>query len=183
MGDECDLYRLSRFEQDPSSLGANEEISLALLKMKEMYSLFPNVKACVSNHTSRINRAAFRFGIPEMFLRSVKEWMKAPDGWRWKEAWEINEVRYFHGEPFTSTSWVTAMNKLRQSSVFGHTHHAGIAYSKTQNGKQIFVAQSGCLIDPDAYAFAYGRYIPLRPILGTTIVLDNGNRVEFIPLT
>lgn len=183
LGDEVDLYRLSRFDQDPDALGANEEISTALLRLRQLYEIFPTVKSCVSNHTSRLNRQAFRFGIPKMFLRTVKEWMHAPDGWNWADHWEIEGVRYVHGDGFNSNSWTNAVYKLGQSVVMGHLHaRAGVVYSKAPSGLQKFSANAGCLIDQDSYAFAYGQFIPSKPTIGTCVVLDNGRRAEFIPL-
>lgn len=183
LGDELDLYRLSRFDQDPDALGSNEEITTALLRMKELYAIFPNVKSCISNHTARFSRMAFKANLPSLFIRTVKEWMKAPDGWNWADYWEIDNVRYFHGEPYTSNTWMNAVDKYRQSIVIGHVHsRGGVIYSKAPNGVQLFAANSGCLINQEAYAFHYGKNTPSKPTIGTSVILDNGKRAEFIPL-
>lgn len=164
----------------------------AVEEIKKLYDIFPKVLNCVSNHDFRAAKMAFRFGIPSMFLRSIKEWMHAPDGWHWKEYWEFSDskVRAFHGEPFTGNNAHTAAKKHMQSVVFGHTHQASVTYSRTPNGQQIFSANFGCLIDDKEdpktgkipYCFNYASNTTTKPIIGTGVILDNGRRAEFIPL-
>lgn len=183
LGDEADLYRLSKYDHDPDALGANHEITLALNELKELFNLFPEAHACTSNHMTRAAKMAARLGVPSMFWRSIREWTKAPEGWSWRDHWDFDGVRYFHGEPFSSMTWRNACDKYRQSVVMGHFHAgAGTIYTKSPNKVQIFALNSGCLIDEDAYAFAYGKFVPSKPTIGTSVVLDNGKRGEFIPL-
>ena len=85
IGDEVDQMALSRFDPDPDGDGAGPELLKALKKMDKWYAAFPEVKVCTSNHTGRIQKKAFHAGIPEAYMRTVNEWMEAPEGWEWKE--------------------------------------------------------------------------------------------------
>jgi hypothetical protein len=54
----------------------------------------------------------------------------------------------------------------------GHAHSfAGIQYS-TSTKDRIFGLNSGCLIDIKAYAFAYGKAFSVRPVIGSSVIID-----------
>jgi hypothetical protein len=182
LGDEGDFHGMSlKFAADPDGFSPGHEYELMIESMKKLYQLFPKARVCESNHTARPLRKALHFGIPRIFLKQYHEFMQAPKGWSWHPQIEIEKVIYMHGEPFNGTSWMRAHNVYRQSVVMGHLHSkAGVVYSNTPYSR-VFSANMGCLINTEAYAFAYGRVYPEKPCLGAGIVID-GKEAYFIPL-
>lgn len=173
LGDEVDMHAMSDYDTDPDGLSPGDELTAALLDLRRLYKVFPNVKVCTSNHTSRPYRKAYKFGIPRAFLRSYKEFLEAPDGWRWADSHEVDGVIYEHGEAFSgqSAALKSALANM-QSTVIGHIHaFAGIAWSA--NPKHlVFGFNVGCLIDQHAYAFNYGKKLKAKPILGCGVIID-----------
>ena len=140
--------------------------------MHKHYKAFPNVKTCTSNHTARPFRRAHKYGIPKAFLKDYAEFLEAPKGWAWRTQWEIDGIKYEHGEGFSgSLGAIKAAEGNMQSTVIGHIHsHAGILYSANPRFL-IFGFNVGCLIDNDAYAFAYNKKFKKKPIIGAGVVI------------
>lgn len=182
MGDEVDHHGLSRFPKDPDGYSAGHEFKEAKLFLQELYSQFPVVQSCTSNHTSRPFRQAYECGIPEELILSYKQSLAAPDGWSWKDCHTIDGVDYIHGEGYTGQMAASkAAVQRRRSTVIGHIHtFGGVQYMQGANDR-IFGLNTGCLIDPDAYAFAYGKKLANKPTIGAGVIL-NGIHAFFIPL-
>lgn len=174
VGDEMDFAAISNYDHDPDGMSAGLEYERGIEKMQDYYKLFPNVQVCTSNHTARPLRKAFGAGIPKAFLKDYHEFMQAPKGWKWAYQHVIDGVVYEHGEGFSGYKGaLNCAEKNGASTVIGHLHsHAGILYSA--NAKDIIYGFNvGCLIDKDAYAFAYGKSMRHKPLLGVGIV-DKG---------
>jgi len=184
IGDELDLYKLSRYDPDPDSLGCLQEITMGLEKMEKLYSIFPKVDACTSNHSARGARRAFAAGIPKLFLKSIHSWMKAPKGWQWKDEYIIKTksgpVRFWHGEPYSPGTWHRAGPDQRINSVLGHVHvNAGTYFNRVRDS-EIWTMNVGCLVDESSYAMAYSKQYKTRPSYGTGLIIDGVPL--FIPL-
>jgi len=182
-GDEVDFHALGDYDHDPDGMSAGDELEAAIEDLTKLAKLFPKQKICISNHTSRPYRRAYKFGIPAAFIKSYREFLKAPKGWEWSANFEIDGVVYEHGDsPGISGAMgaLKAAQKNMQSTCIGHLHsNAGIQWSA--NAKHlIFGFNVGCLIDKDAYAFKYGQNLKDKPILGAGII-DNGVPT-FIPM-
>lgn len=181
LGDEMDAAAISNYDSDPDGMAAGLELEKTIEHLQPIYKLFPKVMVCTSNHTARPYRQAHQFGLPRAFLKSYSEFLQAPKGWKWADSWEIDDVVYEHGEGFSGASAaIKSAQGNMASTVIGHIHaFAGIQYNA--NSKHlIFGFNAGCLIDKDAYAFAYGKKIKNKPILGCGIIVD-GIPI-FIPL-
>ncbi len=173
IGDEVDQHALSRYPTNPDGLSAGAEHRAATRFMQRLYERFPSALACYSNHTDRIFRKAFEAGIPRAYLRSIKEFMGAPDGWEWRHEWTVCDIVFTHGDSAKGNQphKLLAQSNLR-STVIGHHHSsAGTAYLANDD-KAIFGMNVGCLIDRDAYAFHYTKYNRYQPILGCGVVLN-----------
>ena len=171
IGDECDMHAMSDYTHNPSGYSAGDELRTALKDLHNLYDLFPEVKSCVSNHTARPFRRAEKFGIPREYLKGYAEFLEAPKGWEWGDKWKIDGVVYEHGEGQTGKyGHLKAAEDNMQSTVIGHIHsHAGISYGA--NPKCLYFGMNvGCLINKDAYAFAYGKHMKAKPVLGAGIV-------------
>lgn len=172
IGDEVDQMALSRFDPDPEADGAGPELRKAIKKMRKWYEAFPVMKVCTSNHTGRVQKKAFFAGIPEAYMRSVNEWMEAPEGWEWQDYWTIGGVRYEHGD--NQGGMYAARNlaiRNRASTVIGHHHSHGAVFYIANDDEMIFGLNSGCLIDIDAIAFKYARGSAFKPTLGCGVVV------------
>lgn len=173
VGDEVDQMALSRFDPDPEADGAGPELRKAVKKLRPWYREFPNMMVCESNHTARVYKQAFLAGIPDAYLRTVPEWLQAPEGWVWADAWEIDGVRYEHGD--AQGGMYAARNlcqRNRKSTVIGHHHSHGAVFYIANDEEMIFGMNVGCLIDKDSIAFRYGKHAAFKPTLGCGVVLQ-----------
>lgn len=173
IGDEVDFYAMSDFDRSPDGMSAGDELEAAIDQLSTVYDMFPNVMSCISNHTDRPLRRAFKYGIPKAFLKSYKEFLQAPDGWEWRDKWIIDDVRYEHGDALKGGAGSvlnSACIQNQRSTVFGHFHSgAGIKYVASPETLQ-FSFNVGCLIDRHAYAFQYASTAKQKPVLGIGVV-------------
>lgn len=181
VGDIVDLHALSFWEHDPNGLSAGDEYSAASKGVKRWHRRFQKAKVEIGNHDERHYRVARKHGLPDRYLRSYADVWNTPT-WDWQYSHVIDGVLYEHG---TGTSGKDAAINLaiqkRSSVVIGHVHsYAGIKWHANHNSK-IFGMNCGCGIDPKAYAFAYGRAFPVRPVLGCGVIID-GETAHFIPM-
>lgn len=182
LGDEIDAHALGDYDHDPDGLSAGDELIAAIKHLQPLYELFPNALVCESNHTSRPYRQAYKHGIPRAMMRDYSELLKAPKGWCWMAMHEVDGVLFEHGESFTGQlAAIKSAQANMQSTVIGHIHaFAGIQFSANEKST-IFGFNVGCLIDRKAYAFAYGRKIKAKPVLGCGIIADGVPL--FVPMT
>lgn len=181
LGDIEDWHSISMHDHDPDGMSPGDELKALRAALKPLFTLFPKMKVCTSNHGSLPLRRAYKFGLPSELIKSYKEIIQAPKGWQIADTWEIDKVLYEHGEGFSGAS--AAINSAKanmQSTVIGHIHaFAGIQFS-ANNRHLIFGFNAGCLIDRYKYAFAYGKKIKAKPILGCGIIKDG--IPTFIPM-
>lgn len=182
IGDEWDNCALSRFSLDPDGKSPRDEYDAAVEASKPWYKAFPNMTVVESNHGLRPYKKAFEAGIPHLFMRSYRDYMKAPKTWKWVPRVELDGVAYFHGEPFGGQNGhINAMVKNRMSVVIGHIHcFGGVSYSKSP-ANQLFAMNVGCGIDDTTYPFKYAKEQAVRPTLGCGVVLG-GKEAIFVPM-
>ncbi len=181
LGDEIDGYALSTYEHGPDTYSAGHELDEAIKHLQPFYKAFPNVAVCTSNHTNRIVKKAFKAGIPAKFLKTFAEILDAPPGWQWGDRFIVDDVIYEHGEGYSGAAAVKLIAKDNmKSTVFGHVHsYGGIQY--ISNPYEMFFGMNcGCLVDGEAYAFAYSKLMKSKPTLGCGVI-DRGIPF-FIPL-
>lgn len=180
-GDEVDFHALGRWTVDVDGYSAGMELEKALESMHTLYKMFPKAKVCTSNHTVRPLKKAFDSGLPRKFIKDYHEFLEAPKGWTWHDRIIIDNIMFEHGENVSGSN--AALNAARQnmmSTSIGHQHSfGGVKYYSTFK-ETIFGMNTGCLIDINAYAFAYGRKSRSKPTLGCGVI-KNGIPY-FIPL-
>lgn len=179
LGDEIDAHALSRYPKDPNGMSAGQEISKAREALIPFYLEFPNVLVCESNHTVRAHKKAFEAGIPSSFMHHIATILNAPDGWSWRSRHEVDDVLYIHGDAGKSgaNAHVNYVKAFKKSVVIGHIHsYAGVNYEGN-----LFGMNAGCLIDVEAYCFAYARHMPINVNLGCGLIID-GKEAYFIPM-
>lgn len=181
MGDEIDAHALSDYDTDPDGMSPGDELKAGIEQLQEIYKLFPDTLVCTSNHTARPYRKAFKHGIPRAFLREYGEFLEAPKGWQWADTWEVDGILFEHGEGFSGRdAAIKAAMANMQSTVIGHVHSfAGVQYSANPR-HLLFGFNVGCLIDVDAYAFAYGKKHKSKPIIGVGLIVKGVP--QFIPM-
>jgi predicted phosphodiesterase len=173
IGDEVDLCGVSQWEKDPDGFSAGTEANLAQQKMKLWYTAFPNMKVCIGNHTARPFRQAKANGVPKKFIKSYEEAWEAPEGWKWAENWEIDNVLYTHGTGFSGANAAIKIATMhRQNTVIGHIHsEAGIQYNASKIDI-IWGMQVGGALDDKSYAAYYAKDQLKKSIIGCGVVLE-----------
>lgn len=186
VGDEVDQYFGSAFAKDPDQrTSPRDEILETITRMNRWYRVFPRVKVAISNHGLRWAKRAFDAQIPSDLIRPYQDVIKAPRGWQWKEEWLIrarHPFRMIHGMGYSGMNGHrTAAMDAGISTLIGHLHsHAGVAHVNSGH-KAVWGMNVGCLIDPESFAFAYGKYSRAKPTRGIGVVVDNGRTPIFIP--
>ena len=186
-GDETDLCFMGNYPKNPNATYTpTGELLAAREFIKELGDVFPIMRIAISNHMLRSARKASACEIPSMVMRSYEEIIAAPEGWKWKERWEIDTrhpVLLVHGMEFSSMyAYRQAPQMLGKSVAFGHLHtNGGTAWVKTMS-YDAWGMSCGCLIDEEKYAFDYQRWNKFKPALGSGVVLNDGRMPMFIPL-
>lgn len=183
LGDELELAGLSFHDHDPMMPGVNDEFEDSKRELQNLFKIFPEAQVCISNHTSRGFRKAFKAGIPPQFLKDYAHLLDAPKGYSWHSKIIIDDVLYIHGEGYSGkNAHVIAACDHMQSVVIGHIHAwGGVQYVETENRGRIFGINSGCLIDQKALAFKWARHFAKKVTLGASIIED-GRKGHFIPM-
>lgn len=186
VGDEVDNLHGGMYPKDPDGhLSATAEITAAKEILKEWAATFPKMKIAISNHGIRWFKKASAAEIPSQMIRDYRQVLGMPDSWVFKERWIIdtkNPFMMIHGMGYSGQfSQRTAALDMGMSVVHGHLTHAGISHIATA-GRRTWGMCVGCLIDPEAYAFKYGRDSRFKPCLGAGIIANQGGLPIWIPL-
>lgn len=179
LGDEIDGHALSDYVHDPDGMSPGDEHAAALKGLHRMYKEFEEVYVCESNHTERPFKRAYKAGIPKRFLRDYAEILEAPSGWRWAEAWIIDETYHEHGESFGGyLGALKHAEKNLMSTWIGHNHSsAGVLYMQTPSGL-LFGANAGCLVNRKKYAFAYTKHDKAKPVIAAGVSIERQPRIH-----
>lgn len=187
VGDETDQHHGGLYPKNPNALHSPlGELNATRQKLREWYAAFPEMKLATSNHGLRWLKKASAAEIPAQLMRTYREVIDAPPGWRWQDAWVVKDrhpFRIIHGLGYSG------MNGHRNaaidggiSTVIGHLHaHAGISYVRTE-GLSIWGMNAGCLVDVAAYAFDYGKWSRFKPALAAAMVFNGGSTPVLFPL-
>lgn len=184
IGDELDLNWLSEFAKLPEVDQPHSEFAAAQSFLRALFSEFPEVVSCTSNHVhGRFDKARTRGRIPPGFLRPIEDLIDAPVGWSWHSSIRMGDILFRHGHKDTTglkrliVEEIPAQYGRHLSIVIGHFHsRMGQATPDIKIGdKFYFGAFTGCLIDPSHPFFGYsngyekigaavivhGRFIPI----------------------
>lgn len=183
LGDEVDHHALSFHDSDPNLDSAGTELAKSLPVLRKLHDLFPQQLVCSSNHGSLAYRKAKAHGIPVAYLKSYRDVLfpkTGAPGWSWASHWRIKtpmgDVLFQHQSPDPKSD--AAHNRC--NLMVGH-HHGKFAVEYAASSEYLYWgATSGCLIDNDALAFAYGQHTKFKPIIGCTVILNG--RPMLIPM-
>lgn len=175
MGDEVDYHAISFHSSDVDLYSAGHELDLAIEKLSHLNKLFPKMYLLESNHGSLVYRRAKADGIPIRSLKPLSELYNTPD-WSWHHdiVLETNH-RYktylCHGKKSTYNGLSSAMG---MNAIQGHYHgKSEITWSRTATMWR-YNMFTGCLINHESLAYAYGRNHLPKPILSLGIIDKDG---------
>ncbi len=174
-GDELDYHALSFHDADPNLDSAGAELEKGKQFLSDLGRLFPSQLVCGSNHGSMVFRKAKHHGIPVQMIKSYRE-VIFPDGqgqgWSWADEWlvktPLGPVMFKH----QSASILADAAHNRCNLMVGHNHGLFSTEYCASKDYLYWGAYGGCLIDNDAYAFAYGKLSKNKPIVGCTVILE-----------
>jgi predicted phosphodiesterase len=173
IGDMGDQHGWSRHERETAAQGAEQEDCDMIAACRQLYSIFPQAKACIGNHDTRLAKAANRGGIPRRLHLQVDELYESPNGWEWAEDFRIDGVFYTHGEGYSGDyPAAVAARELRTNTVIGHIHSAAAVHYMRSKASMVWGMSVGCLIDEKSPGLMYAKVSRKRPILGCGVIVD-----------
>lgn len=182
-GDEADFHALSFHDSDPNLDSAGTELEKAKKWLEELNKLFPNQLVCSSNHGSLVYRKAKHSGIPVQAIKRYRDILfpkHGAPGWSWADRWivktPLGQVMFRH----SSSNPVSDAAHNRCNLVVGHAHSKFMVEYARSEDYTYWGATGGCLVDATALAFAYGKLIPKKPILGCIIIM--AGRPVLVPM-
>lgn len=182
IGDVVDWHAVSFHAKNPDSPGPKNEYLLTIKSVQKWYESFPEAKICIGNHDNRPLRLGADRNLPSVLIRDYADMWNTPT-WDWADEHEIDGIYYFHGIGFGGIH--PAYNAAKQmgiSVVMGHVHSvAGVKWLANPK-KRWFGMDVGSGIDDKKYAFAYGKHVKRRSIIGCGVVIDGYPYYEIMPL-
>lgn len=171
IGDIVDHHAISFHSKNPNCPSAAYEYSLVRWDLQQWVDTFPEATVTIGNHDNRPQRLAEEMCIPEVYMRDLSDVWETP-GWKWKYSTEIDGVYYYHGAGGGKTPALNKANTMGMSVVMGHCHSVFGTHWGAGPKSRWFGCDTGCLIDREAWQFAYGKHMPKKPILGCAVVID-----------
>lgn len=175
LGDEVDWHSISFHDHDPDLFSPSDELKTSINRLKPLYELFPSVDVIESNHGSLVYRRQKHHGLPRSVLKSYRQILEAPRGWKWHDTITLRAsngelIHFCHGKQADVTRLSRAMGI---SVVQGHYHERfKVEYWSPPQGGLRFGLQTGCLIEASSMAFAYARINPMNQIIGTAVIVE-----------
>lgn len=174
LGDEVDNHAISFHDSDADLMSAGDELNKAIKKLKELEKIIPQMYLLESNHGSLAIRRFKHHGIPLKYLKDIKEVYDTPS-WEWHH--EII-LKTTHGDIYLCHGKSGTYGKLAKeqgmSSIQGHFHGLfEITWHRSSTFDR-FNCFSGCLVDWNSLAMAYGKNNIPKPILGLTRISKSG---------
>ena len=175
LGDEVDGASISFHQTDTALPSADKELELAIEALQELHKIFPKMSLVSSNHGDLKYRKLKHHGIPIAHLKSHKQLYGTP-GWNWYDDLILKthkgDCYVCHGR---SSNGAKLSGELSMSCIQGH-YHSKYSISYHSNGiEDRYSMFSGCLVDRNSLAFAYGKLILSKPIIGASLIMDDGS--------
>ena len=172
IGDEADGHGWSFHDKDPALHSPGEEFRQARTFFKLLERLMPNLVVLESNHGSLHIRKQKHHGLPRGFFKDYNEAWDVP-GWTWVYDLTVKlsngSHTYFHHG--LSTNVLKVSQSMGMNVVQGHHHQLfGVQYWRN-SFDTFWGAQTGCLIDHESLAFAYGKNNLKKPLLGSLAIV------------
>tara|TARA_R110001583_G_scaffold8915_1_gene42086 strand:- start:6763 stop:7512 length:750 start_codon:yes stop_codon:yes gene_type:complete len=186
-GDLIDSHFSSFHPISTKSEGAAFELSNAIEMIKEWYEAFNNdtvpngISVTLGNHDLIIYRKSEDAGIDKRWVRNLNEVLGVPD-WKFEEQFVWDNVLYTHGTGCSGKGIMKRVQNWGFSMIQGHVHtQAFIDYTASLNDLK-FGMQVPTGIDYKSFAFSYAKFHTAKPMLGCSVVLDNGRMPIIEPM-
>lgn len=183
LGDELDYHALSFHDSDPNLDSAGAELERGKKFLAKLCAEFPQMLVCHSNHGSMVFRRAKAHGIPVQLVKRYRDVVfphGGGNGWSWADNWRVNTplgtVMFKH----QSSGILADAAHNGCNLVVGHSHGNFSVEYCASSAHLYYGCYSGCLVDKDSLAFAYGRLSKNKPIIGCTLILQG--RPMLIPM-
>ena len=175
-GDEVDNHALSFHDTDPNLDSAGMELENARVFIEQLERLFPRMRILDSNHGSLAYRKAKAHGIPAAYIKNYREILFKDGrgkGWSWHARVRI-ENPWGRDMQFQHIGGGDLMQLAAMEGAclsVGHMHTKfGIGYAASQVDTY-WSLYTGWLGDIEALAFAYGKDMPKKPVLGCAVII------------
>ena len=174
LGDEVDSHAISFHQSETALPSADKELEMAIEALQELHDIFDRMFLVSSNHGDLKYRKLKHHGIPIAHLKSQKQLYGTPK-WNWYDDLILNthkgDTYVCHGR---SSNGSKLSGELSMSCIQGH-YHSKYSITWHSNGvEDRYSLHAGCLIDRQSLAFAYGKLILAKPILGAALIKDDG---------
>ncbi len=174
-GDEIDAHALSFHDSDSDLPSAGDELIKAIVVLKQLEKLFPNMLLLDSNHGSLAARKMKHHGIPMKYLATMHQIYGVSTKWQWVNDLSLKlpngqDVYFCHG--MTKNGIKLAAQRGTNVVQFHYHTEFRIDYIGNPNSL-LWSLQSGCLINRKSLAFAYDKLNLNRPIIGTSVIIDS----------
>ena len=178
IGDLLDFHAINMHTHDPDLYSAGMELDRSKEYIKEIESIYPEVREVDSNHSSLVYRRALKYGMSKQFLKPYGEFLGTRK-WKWVDDLTLtmsNGQRCFftHGR---SADVLKVSQTMGMSAVQGH-YHTKFLISYWANPDNLFFAMNvGCMINQKSMAFNYAKNFKTRFILGCGIIINGVPRL------
>ena len=167
IGDIADNHFASFHLTDPSAMGGEQELDLAIDKLKRWYKQWPDATVILGNHDRIVTRKQKMANLPSKWVRDYNDVLGTPN-WNWHVEYQHDGVLYVHGEGSTAR---TTVKNYGQSVVQGHRHSEFYCEYYAGPANINFAMQVGCGVDRESYAMEYARAFK-HQMLGCGVVID-----------
>jgi hypothetical protein len=178
LGDETDGHAISFHDSDPNLDSAGIELEKAKVFLGKLARIFPVVDVCHSNHGSLIYRRTNKAGLPVQYIKTYRD-VLFPDGngngWSWHEKISVilpNGDKCIFQHQSSGDILSNAAHE-RANIVQGHEHGQFKIDYRSSTSALYWAMISGCLVDRESLAFAYGKMFPKKPIIGCSAIIDS----------
>lgn len=171
-GDLIDHHLLSEHVKETDAKSLVDEQKLVLTKVKKLAKIFPKMEFILGNHDIRPYRLAKKMGIPETYMKLLKDIYGFSKRWNiHKDSFIKNDIFHTHQAGSGENAAFNLARRIGMNVVAAHTHSkAGVKWFATPKNK-FFGLQTGCLVDKKAYAMRYCKNF--EPILGCGVTIGN----------
>lgn len=175
LGDEIDAHAISFHDSDCELFAAGEELEQAKRYLSGLEQLYPKMFILESNHGSLYIRRMKKHGIPISILKPMHEILGVSKKWTWHEDilldTKMGMTYLCHGK---TSGYGKLCKEMGCNAIQGHFHGKFELTWHTSSLTSRYNLFSGCLIDRESMAFAYGKNHLPKPILGACIISKEG---------
>ena len=184
IGDIIDHHSLSFHDSEPVLKGAHGEMLDARDVLKPWYEAFPKLTITGGNHDLIPSRQLKKIGMDaEVWMKPLDQVYQFPRGWKIVDTATIDGVLYHHGYTANGVNGFRRDAEQRMCrTVTGHAHgNCGISASASEH-RLVWGMAVGCGIDNKSMAFAYGKHLLKKPILGCGVVILGEPHISYMQL-